>query len=37
MEAKYKRNITYLEVRKIDESYMKVNAYANVATKGKSS
>ena len=30
MVLKYQRNITYLEVKKIGESYMKDNTYANV-------
>ena len=31
MEVKYKRNITFMEVRKIVECYMKENIYTNVA------
>ena len=31
MEVKYRRNITFSEARKILESYLKVNTYANVA------
>ena len=33
MEVKYRRNITFLEARKIVERYMKVNTSANVAQK----
>ena len=33
MEVKYRRNITFLEARKIVESYLKVNTYANIAQK----
>ena len=33
MDVKYKKNTTFLEARKIVESYMKVNTYANVAQK----
>ena len=29
--VKYRRNITFLEARKILESYMKVKTYTNVA------
>ena len=33
MEAKYRRNITFLEARKIVKSYTKDNTNANVAQK----
>ena len=33
MEVKYKRNRTFLDARKMVESYMKDNTYANVAQK----
>ena len=36
MEAKYRRNITFLDARKIEEYYLKVNTLCQCSKEGKS-